>query len=357
MGDAAKKILVIPPYGIGDALMTTPALRNIGEKIDAEITYLHMFRTTFEILQNNPFIKENILFPFLEKSKIEILRFLLGFRGYFDYSINFYPSNKRDYSIAAFLVGSPVRIGHTYKIRNTGGFHFLKNRTVQEDDNLHCVEENLRLLRFLGIKDRKAYPMEIYLTRDEEDFALRWLGGLGLGRRRLVGVHPGTSAFKNQYRRRWPVASFASLVRRLSDEPGADFLLFGGNDEGPLREELMSLVGSGPNIISVGLPVVRQAAAVIKRCSLFISNDSGPMHIAAALGVPTVAIFGPTNPAWVRPWGVSFRVVRKELSCSPCFRYSPTPLKCIAKREYSCIRDISVEDVSDACLEIIKEKA
>jgi ADP-heptose:LPS heptosyltransferase len=357
MGDPIKRILVIPPYGIGDALMTTPAIRNIGERIDAEITYLHMFRSTFEILRNNPFIKENILFPFLEKSKMEVLRFLIGFRGHSDYSINFYPSNKRDYNIAAFLTGSPVRIGHTYKIRNTRGCHFLKNRTVQEDDNLHCVEENLRLLAFLGIRDRNVYPMEVYLTEDEEGLALRWLGDLGLGGRRLIGVHPGTSVFKNQDRRRWPVASFASLIGRLSHELDADFLLFGGTDERPLREELMSLVGSGPNIISVDLPSVRQAAALIKRCSLFISNDSGPMHIAAAAGVPTVAIFGPTNPAWVRPWGVSYRVVRKELSCSPCFRYSPIPLKCVANKGYSCIRDITVEDIFYACREIIKGKA
>ena len=357
MADTRKKVLVIPPYGIGDALMTTPAIRNIGEKIDAEITYLHMFRPTFEILQNNPFIKENILFPFLEKSKMEALRFLIGFRGRCDYSINFYPSNKRDYSLAAFLAGSPVRIGHTYKIRNTRGCHFLKNRTVQEDNSLHCVEENLRLLDFLGIKERNAYPMEIHLTQDEESFALKWLGDLGLGGRRLIGVHPGTSVFKNQDRRRWPESSFAALVRRLADELGANFLLFGGPDEKLLREELIGLTGSGPNIVSVDLPSVRQAAALIKRCGLFISNDSGPMHIAAATGVPTVAIFGPTNPAWVRPWGGCCRIVRKELSCSPCFRYSPVPLKCIANRGYSCIRDVTVEDVFYACREIIRGKS
>jgi ADP-heptose:LPS heptosyltransferase len=100
---------------------------------------------------------------------------------------------------------------------------------------------------------------------------------------------------------------------------------------------------------------VRQAAALMKKCSLFISNDSGPMHMAAAVGVPTVAIFGPTNPVWVKPWGVKHRIVRLGLPCSPCFRYSPAPLKCAAHIDFACLKDIDVDQVHKACLDLFLE--
>jgi ADP-heptose:LPS heptosyltransferase len=107
-----KKILVLPMYGIGDVLMTTPALRNLKEQTDVEVTYLHMFKTTHDILMHNPYADRHIYFPFLEVSKLSGFRFFLQLRGKYDYSINFYPSNRRQYNLAAYVVGSPVRIGH-----------------------------------------------------------------------------------------------------------------------------------------------------------------------------------------------------------------------------------------------------
>jgi len=356
MGDSAKKILVIPPYGIGDVLMTTPAIRNIGERLDAEIIYLHMFRTTCEILQNNPFIKANVLFPFLEKGRVDILRFLLGFRGRHDFSINFYPSNRRDYNLAAFLAGSPVRIGHRYVLRDLLEMNFLNNKTIHEDDNLHCVEENLKLLGFLGIREATRYPMEIYLTEDEKRSAESWIRDHKADGKTLIGIHPGTSVFKNHGKRRWPESSFAALIDKLAgnlDDPV--FFIFGGSEEKPLQDVLVSMVNSKAKLILPGAIPIRQAAALMKRCNLFISNDSGPMHMAAASGVPTVAIFGPTNPVWVRPWGVRHRVVRRELPCSPCFRYSPRPLECVANRGYECINDISVAEVFLVCCDLINK--
>jgi len=76
------------------------------------------------------------------------------------------------------------------------------------------------------------------------------------------------------------------------------------------------------------------------------------MHMAAAARVPVVAIFGPTNPAWVRPWGVPHRVVRACESCKPCFRYSPIPMRCIADSDFACLREITVEQVYNACLDL-----
>jgi ADP-heptose:LPS heptosyltransferase len=351
-----KKVLILPLYGIGDVLMTTPSLRNLGEQGGFEITYLHMFRTTYEILLNNPNVKENIFFPFLTSARFQGIRFLLQFRGKFDYSINFYPSNRRDYSLAALIAGSPVRIGHRYMVGDLAGLNFLKNRTVREDDGIHNVEENLRLLGFLGVEERRPYPMEIFLTPEEISFADRWLRDRAIEAERfLTGVHPGTSVFKGHEKRRWDEAKYASLLDTLAASVGDGiFLLFGGPEEKPLRDTIVSLVGDAKRVVPVDSVSVREAAALMKRCKLFISNDSGPMHMAAAERVPTVALFGPTNPAWVRPWGVEHRVIRTCIACSPCFRYSPRPLQCVAGRDFACLRDISVQEVYDACMELIR---
>jgi heptosyltransferase-2 len=351
-----KRVLVLPMYGIGDVLMTTPALKNLKERLDIEITYLHMFKATRDILAHNPYVSHNIHFSFLDVGKWESLRFLLHLRKKYQVSINFYPSNKRHYNLAAFLAGSPVRIGHRYVQDDMTALNFLKNRTLKEDDDLHCVEENYRLLDFLGLEKAKPYPLELYLTDGETAHATQWIQDKKLEQNMLVGIHPGTSSFKNHDKRRWPKASFAKLIDRLAVEFNkAAFLLFGGPEEKALREEIISMVGVRGRTFSVDSLSIRRTAALIGKCRLFISNDSGLMHIAAAMSVPTVAIFGPTNPVWVKPWAVRHRIVRLGLSCSPCFRYSSRPLMCIANINYACMNEIIVDQVFRPCLDLIKE--
>jgi len=101
--------------------------------------------------------------------------------------------------------------------------------------------------------------------------------------------------------------------------------------------------------------LILEVAAAIKNIDLFIANDSGLMHLAAATGTPVVALFGPTNPYYVRPWGVSYRVVRTDSDCSPCFYYSPRPLKCTSKNEFRCFRDLPVSNVQDAVERLLSE--
>lgn len=353
-----KRVLILPLYGIGDVLMSTPAIRNLKEQLDVEITYLHMFRTTRDILLNNPYIKENIHFPFLKSNKLAIMRFMMQFRGKYDIAINFYPSNRRDYNLASFITGSPVRIGHRYVRRDLLELNFLKNCTVKEDDDLHNVEEDLRLLDFCGVREKNRYPMEIHLTEEERQFARQWLREKDISDKFLIGMHPGTSTFKNHGRKRWPAASYGELIGRICRErKDSVVLLFGGPEEQSLRQKIISSVRHHGKIFSVDSLTIRHAASVMRECGLFVSNDSGPMHMAAASSVSTVAIFGPTNPVWLRPWGGGHSVVRAEPTCSPCFRYSPKPMECIENRNYACIRGITVEQVLDACRKLMRDPA
>jgi heptosyltransferase-2 len=168
----------------------------------------------------------------------------------------------------------------------------------------------------------------------------------------LVGVHPSCNPLKNQQKRCWPPTHFVQLIERLSRRfPNARFLLF----EGPEDVQLAKLIRENAHSITVAnqLPV-GTVGALIRRCQLFVSNCSGLIHIAAACKVPTVGIYGPTNPTWDRPWKTEAIVVSRRLPCSPCFYYSSRPLDCVANLDYACVRELPVDDVERAALQLLK---
>lgn len=348
---ACVNIIVLPLYGIGDVLMTTPALKVLKEQIkDCRITYLNMFRSTYEVLRNNPNIDSLVHFPFLGKSALETLGFALKLRGKFDCSVNFYPSNRRQYNMLAYVIGAGARIGHRYLHLDRREFNFLKNRTVVEDRKLHNVEENMRLLEFLGVKRDIIPPMEIFLSPEEESRGAV-LAGPSSGAIK-IGIHAGTSIFKGHANKRWPKEDFVALIKRLH---GYSFYLFGDKDEEEANTFISDSVADRERVIMIKGSPIREVAAAIKKLDLFIANDSGLMHLAAAAGTPVVALFGPTNPDFVRPWGVSHRVVRMDLDCSPCFYYSPRPLECGSPDAFRCLRGLSVESVKNAVEDLLKE--
>ncbi len=344
-------VIVIPLYGIGDVLMTTPALKILKEQYpEIQITVVCMFKNNYDILKNNPNIDTLIFFPFLEKGKDEALRFLLSFRGRFDCSINFYPSNRKEYNIFAYLIGAKRRIGNRYLKRNWVELNFLKNCLIDEDPKLHNVEENVRLLSFLGIKMDKIPQMEVFLTEEEIEKGRKLIGDTKRGKR--IGIHAGTSSFKGHVNKRWPKERFVELINKLD---AFSFYIFGGSDDREVNEFILKNTDSKERVILLqGLPI-REVASAMMELDLFVSNDSGLMHLAASVGVPVVALFGPTNPDFVRPWGVMHKVVRIDLDCSPCFYYSPKPLRCTKREEFKCIRDLPLSAVENAIIELLGE--
>ena len=100
---------------------------------------------------------------------------------------------------------------------------------------------------------------------------------------------------------------------------------------------------------------IREVTAIIGQLDSFVSNDSGLMHIAAAMNIPTVAILGPTNPNYIYPWHVKQETVRLELPCSPCFYYSPKPLTCSIKEQYKCLSDLDAQKVSTALKKLLEK--
>ena len=335
------KIFITPLFGLGDTLMFTPAIELLKKnKPDCTIDVFTFKKSNCEILLNNPYI-DNLLFePMLSWNKLKTVNYILThLRGKYDVVINFYPSNRKEYNIFAFLIGARYRLGHRYLHMDLRELNFLKNLTVKEDPHLHCVEENVRLLKLLGVNANTIPEMRVYLSKEEMQQGLKFLEQWPSTKR--IGLHTGSSTFKNHVKRRWPKEYFLEVVNYFGD---IKFFLFGTNEE---RKENEFIINNSryKNVVLVENKTIREVAAIIKNLDLFVSNDSGLMHLSAAVGTKTLGIFGPTNPVWVRPWGKGHIVVKSEMPCAPCFVYSPKPLTCRNPNKWACLKNIKPETV------------
>jgi heptosyltransferase II len=345
----SPKILILALPGVGDTLLATPAiaaLRNAHK--DAKIHVLVMFNASKEILRGNLHINSVKYFPMIEKGALNSLLFLRSLRKErYDVSLLVYPGNRREYNIVQRIIGAPIRLGHRYNHEHDFVMPWLNTHCIYEDDNLHNVEEDLRLTELLGAESVMEYKPKVYLTDNERLRAREWIGKNVKSTNNYIGFHLGTAEFKNQAMRRWSVENFAETGKVLRDELDAAILIFGGKEEDGLKARCKELIGRGSYIIDS--PNIRSAAAQIAECSLFISNDSALMHLASALDVPTVAIFGPTNPVWVKPYRCRHIIVRRDdLDCMPCFYYSVRPLSCKKFSDFRCIKGLTPDKVIKA---------
>lgn len=352
-----EKILLIALPGIGDALMATPMIELLRKsKPDAEIHALVMFAATKEMFEHDPYVDHVHFHDFLNNTKRSALAFLLGVRGHkFDISISTYPQNRREYNLIALFLGAKHRYGITYRRRSKRNLNWLNTRSLLEDDRLHCVEENVRLLGLLGreyeLVEDQLPRLRLNLSETHAQFADAWYRKAGIDPRHTltIGFHAGTARFKNHIKRRWAPEKFAELARRLTTEIYARVLLFGGPDDRDANEAIMSLAGE--HITEVRTRSIMDSVAVMRSLGMFVSNDSSLMHIAGALELPTVAIFGPTNETYVHPWKTRYEIVQTGIDCRPCFVYSPKPLTCYRldpAEHYLCMRAIEVSDVFEA---------
>ena len=342
------KILIIALSGIGDALIFTPALKLLRkENLNAEIDVLTMINGVKDIYSRNPNINEIIYFNFLNEGFLKSLRFLFGLRGKYDATINVYPSNRKEYNIINFIIGAPNKVAVTYLRKHFQNFGWLNNVTIKESDSLHNAQTNIKLIeKLLNKKFDEAPTYDLFLNNDDETAAAKYLVENNISENDLViGFHPGTATLKNQIKRRWEPEKFSALGNKLIKKHGAKILIFGGPDEKNLKENIRDIINSNHayTVLNLSLP---QSAAVMKRCKIFVTNDSSLMHVASALNLNTVAIIGPTNRNYIHPWKTNFQIASLNLDCSPCFIYSPRPLKCFRNDvKFKCIKELTVEMV------------
>jgi heptosyltransferase-2 len=241
-------------------------------------------------------------------------------------------------SCALAVAGCRYRVAYA-QTRRRGVF----NTITLEDTGGHELDRHLRLLDFTGSRlDRKTF---ICADPESTEHAEHFLAEYGLGTHRpVLGVHPGSD--RGNAAKRWPVERFVAVANRLTRDNLADVLLILGPDEAELDAELVRQVDERARVVR--LESVRNVVGLIGHCQALLTNDTGLMHVAAALGVPVVAIFGPTDSEKNAPLGPATLLMADDVPCRPC--YVGPPLTCFRERRY-CLENISVERVVHAVQE------
>ena len=349
------KIIVFALSGLGDAIMFMPALSALEQSEHVvEIVVLTMFAPVKDILKHCSKKTTPIVWNFLKENPFKSLSFFFSLRKRkFDYSFVVFPANRYHYNIISFIVGANKRYGHRYLHDNIKSLHYLNNNVILENNNLHNVEENIILVESAGFNCNLRKVLYHNFSTTPSDVVEQWLKTHNSDNRILIGIHAGSAVLKNQMNKRWSKAKFAELAIKLSEHFNARLCLFGGPEENDLND----WISEHSNAISIKFKKFSDSMSLMNHCRLFVSNDSGLMHTASLLNIPTVAIFGYTDPNHTKPWFNHSIVVRKNMNCSPCFYFSPKPAHCKeyqGDESFKCIKDITVEEVFQACCSLMK---
>lgn len=289
---AVKNILVIRKDRLGDLILSLPFLKNLRTAFPgAEITLLaQSFAGQIVSDEVDRIISPDE--PALAK-KLKAQRFALAIDMHYDYTL----------STALLCRASGARWRAGFDIAGRG---FLFNIRVPAEEKKHFIAETADILTSLGINPELGAP-SVSVRGGDKEAAIALLKEKGLSRETLVAVHPG-GFYKEQ---RWPPQRFTELLNRLHESKKFSFLLLGGPQDAELLGEISTGL-RGPHLNAGGLEL-RLSAALTAQASLFIGNNSGPLHLACALGLPTVSTMGPTDPVRWNPVGARNTVVRKPV--------------------------------------------
>jgi ADP-heptose:LPS heptosyltransferase len=301
-GAEIRRILCIKPRGIGDIVLSTIVLENLAAAFpEATIDYLAE-RFAVDALRGIPLVNEALG---MEKGESLFSLVRRVRKGRYDCVIDLW-SNPRTAQIT-LLSGARYRVGYAYRGRR---YAYNLLGTGERGDH-HSAEHNLELLAPLGVPivSRRIH----FATRPEDDRTSRhWLHSR-FGERIPIGILP-SGGWPSK---RCPPSTWVAICQKLSERYGAPFLILWGpgdeKDAGEIREGIGREIDLAPPS-SIGL-----MGSFLKECALVIANDSGPMHIAAALGVPTIGLFGPTDPRRHGPYGpTGGYVIKSDLHCIVC---------------------------------------
>lgn len=308
-----SNILIRATNWVGDAVMCLPAVQAIRERFpDAHIAMLAK-PWVVDLYARGALVDEVI--PYTARSLAEKWRFAYGLRSRgFDCAILL--QNAFEAALLVWIAGIPTRIGYERDGRGLLLTHAVPTPKTGEIP-AHQRFYYLELLRRAG-----------WIDAVRDDLPSIWLGTQTNGPHH-VGLAPG-AAFGGA--KRWLPERFAEAATRLAKERGASISIFGSKDERTLCEHVAGLIEGVPVTNYAGQTTLAEFIELAGQCELFLTNDSGAMHIASALGVPTIAIFGATDDIATGPTGPHARVVREQVECSPCLlRECPIDHRCMTR--------------------------
>ncbi len=330
MTQGYSSILIIKPGAIGDLLQITPVIRGLKREYPAaRITLLVGSQMTAELFRHNPHLTETIVFDRKgeHRSLVGFLSLWRRVRGVrYDLVLNFQRSNIKNWILVSAAL--PCRLLIYHKSRKTG---------------IHAVADHLKTLAPLGLSTDDL-RLEFFPSPQSETFAETFFRERGLSAKRVVALNPGASHPVN----RWDPRQFAALADRLSEDAGIEVMVVGGKEDIPLSDTIAAFSRSSLTLLT-GKTTLAELGSILKRCDLLVSGDTGPMHLATAVGTRVVSLFGAADPERTGPVGRGDRVLQAaSVSCVPC-----RSRKCGNPHYLECMEKITVDEVYQAVIESV----
>ena len=316
--NCVHRVLLVITTAVGDTLMCTPAVRAIRKALpNADISVM-VDRRRIQLLSENPHIDRIIIYPGKFKRLKRLLRELRSVNA--DLAIILY-ANDPDIVPLVYLSGAPVRVGWA-----ESKFAFLMTHPVPRPaEKIHFIEHRGLMTEAVGIS-LDSIQMELYPSSKDEVYIDRYLqrGNIGV-RDQLIALHP----FGTRESKWWPEENVIDLLKAFSIHPEFMFFLIGSKDEKKAIERILACSPKNVQPTADGLDIGK-IAALLHRAKLFIGTDSGPMHMAAALNIPRVELFGPTLPEMYSSENGEVIRLQTQVNClRPCEKKSCEEPKCM----------------------------
>ncbi len=339
-----KRILITRTDRLGDVVLSTPVIRFLREKYPEAYIAFMVRPENRDAVANNPDLDEVITYDKygFQKSFWSTVKFAFGLRKKkFDTAIALHPTNR--VHMMLFMAGIRTRIGYD---RNMGRLLTKRVPHLKQKGDKHEVDYNFELLERAGFDTSKAGRLPYMVTTDNDrrlvDSVLK---DSGVGES-IIAVHAGASCPS----KRWPSERFAAVADILSEKYRSDIVLVGGDETAEFSEQVLFKMKRKAADLT-GMLLVGELAELLSRCRLFISNDSGPVHVAVAVGTPVIAIFGRKDPGlspkrW-GPLGEKDVVLHKDVGCEICLAH-------LCEKDFACLKAITVEEVVEAAGGILR---
>jgi ADP-heptose:LPS heptosyltransferase len=330
--DRVHRILIYKLDHLGDVLLATPALRAIRKRFPEADISIVVGEWSRSILEHNPNIDRIVIYNSGRFARAGYAHHTLGDlkRKLGDWKPDLVIGLRDDWRTAASSLFSGVR-----RIQR-GGVHLREWWNLKRNGIPHSHETDRlwKILRPLGIEPEPVERLDYFVSDQERRDAIEFIGANGI-RDPFAVIHAGASTPLKE----WPIERFAAVARDIARERGLQLLLIGSPEEIGHSARLASMIGDlGPIDIS-GRLGLRSTAALLEHASLYLGADGGMMHIAAALGIPTVGLFGPGSYEIFHPVGEGVAAISKHFPCSPCYM-----VECI-RPDDPCMKAITVEEV------------
>ena len=332
-----EKILIIQTAFLGDVILTTPLIKAVRKKYPQSQIFFLAIPQTKELLQNNPYLDEIIVYDKKGKEKgflsfLKLIKTINSIR----FDLTFVPHRSLRSALLTYFTRIPQRIGF-----NKSSGSFLLTKKIKYIQSHSEVRRNLSLLSEEELFSEKDFLPELFPSEEDFKYVESLFENWGIQKNeKIVGIAPG-SVWETK---RWLPERFGQVADSLIEKLGAKVIFLGGKEDEALCIEISKGMKNKP-FIAAGTISPLQSAALISRGKVVLSNDTAPMHIAVAMRIPVVAIFGSTVPEFgFAPTGEKDMVIQKEVYCRPCGIHGRR--RC-PEKHFKCMNEITSEEVFD----------